>query len=84
MYEQSYKPRYLTRVRNEDSRPLDFLNAMKGKRVLVEIEGDVIGGTLRAFDIHINLVLDQAESEQNNGKFTLLFIRGESVKHISA
>ena len=43
-------------------RPLDLLNASKGKEVLVQLKGDKqFVGTLMAFDIHINVVLDNAK-----------------------
>jgi len=44
---------------NGIERPLDLLNNSKGKEVLVQLKGEKqIVGTLLAFDIHINLVLD--------------------------
>ena len=46
----------------EASRPLDALNAARGKRVLVELKnGRQYIGNLKSFDIHINTVLDNAE-----------------------
>lgn len=57
-------------------RPLDFLNQCKGKRILVRLEsGKEISGTLIAFDIHINLVLD---TDKEVG-----FIRGDNVVFIA-
>ncbi len=46
----------------ETSRPLDTLNAARDKRVIVELKNNKqYLGILKAFDIHINVVLDGAE-----------------------
>ena len=46
----------------EDSRPLDALNKARNKRVIVELKnGRQFIGKLNAFDIHINVVLEDAE-----------------------
>ena len=64
-------------------RPLDALNVAKGKSVVVELKnGSVIRGVLLAFDIHLNVVLDDAEQLENNEvsrKFGRLLIRGDTV-----
>ena len=42
----------------ENSRPLDTLNAARNKAVMVDLKnGSSYVGKLRAFDIHINIVL---------------------------
>jgi len=52
---------------NGIERPLDLLNSSKGKEVLVYLKGDKqVVGTLLAFDIHINLVLDNAKQIENS------------------
>ncbi|MAG27182.1 small nuclear ribonucleoprotein [Candidatus Pacearchaeota archaeon] len=68
-------------------RPLDLLNQSKGKEVLVQLKGDKqYVGTLVAFDIHINVVLDNAkemvegEIKKNIG---LTFVRGDTIIYIS-
>jgi small nuclear ribonucleoprotein (snRNP)-like protein len=62
---------------NGVERPLDLLNDLKGKSALVEVKGrnEPIEGTLIAFDIHINLVLEV------NGKPQ--FVRGDIVETVS-
>jgi small nuclear ribonucleoprotein len=46
----------------EASRPLDALNRARDKKVIVELKNNKqYLGTLRAFDIHINVVLENAE-----------------------
>lgn len=68
-------------------RPLDMLNASKGKEILLQLKNDKqIVGTLIAFDIHINIVLDNAK-ELNNGELKksigLTFVRGDTIIYIS-
>ena len=71
----------------EASRPLDALNAARNKRVIVELKnGTQILGMLKTFDIHINVVLDDAE-ERTNGelkrKLGNVFLRGDTIILIS-
>ena len=68
-------------------RPLDLLNNSKGQEVLVTLKGDKqFVGTLLAFDIHINLVLDNVK-EMENGEVKrnlgLAFLRGDTIIFIS-
>ena len=72
---------------NGIERPLDVLNNAKGKEVLVQLKNNrQMVGTLLAFDIHINLVLDNAkeiidgEEKRNVG---LPFLRGDAIVFIS-
>ena len=47
---------------NGIERPLDVLNNAKGKEVLVQLKNNrQMVGTLLAFDIHINIVIDNAK-----------------------
>lgn len=69
------------------NRPFDLLNESLNKEVLVFLKGDKqIRGNLKAFDIHMNLNLDNAslvedgEMKKNYGK---LLIRGDSVIFVS-
>jgi len=72
---------------NGIERPLDMLNHSKGKEILLQLKNDKqIVGTLIAFDIHINLVLDNAkEFEKNEMKKSigLTFVRGDTIIYIS-
>jgi small nuclear ribonucleoprotein (snRNP)-like protein len=72
---------------NGIERPLDLLNNAKGKEVLVYLKGDKqLVGTLLAFDIHINLVLDNVREMQNNEtkrNLGLAFLRGDTIIYIS-
>ena len=72
---------------NGIERPLDLLNNSKGKEVLVQLKNDKqLVGTLLAFDIHINVVLDNAK-EMSNGEMRrsigLTFLRGDTIIFIS-
>ncbi|MBU1129309.1 MAG: small nuclear ribonucleoprotein [Nanoarchaeota archaeon] len=72
---------------NGVERPLDLLNNSKGKEVLVHLKGDKqIVGTLLAFDIHINLVLDNTKEMKDNEvkrNIGLTFLRGDTIIFIS-
>lgn len=72
---------------NESDRPLDALNQSRGKRVMVELKnGKVFLGKLRAFDIHINTVLEDGEEHENGElkrKVGTVFIRGDTIVLIS-
>jgi len=72
---------------NGIERPLDMLNQSKGKEILLQLKNDKqIVGTLVAFDIHINLVLDNAKEFENNEmkkSIGLTFVRGDTIIYIS-
>jgi small nuclear ribonucleoprotein len=72
---------------NGVERPLDLLNNSKGKEVLVQLKGDKqFVGTLIAFDIHPNLVLDNAKEMQDGEikkNIGLTFLRGDVIVFIS-
>jgi len=70
-----------------ESRPLDALNEARNKRVIIELKnGKQLVGSLKAFDIHINIVLENAE-ERENGQITRklgqVFVRGDTITIIS-
>ncbi len=71
----------------EESRPLDALNVARNKTVMVDLKNNFrYVGKLKAFDIHINVVLDDAD-EYHNGelkrKVGTVFIRGDTITIIS-
>ena len=70
-----------------EDRPLDALNGSRGKRVIIELKnGKQFLGTLKAFDIHINIVLDEGEEHENGElkrKVGKIFIRGDTIIMIS-
>ena len=71
----------------EQSRPLDALNKARNKRVLLELKtGRQLIGTLNAFDIHINIVLTDAEEREGGEvkrQFGTVFVRGDTIIIIS-
>jgi len=70
-----------------NARPFDLLSDSIGKGVLVELKGNVsYRGTLKSFDVHMNLVLEDAEKLENGEsktKFGKLILRGDNVLLIS-
>ena len=67
-------------------KPLDALNGLMDKQVLVRLKNGIeITGTLKAFDIHINLVLDDAKFKDDDveKKFNQLFLRGDMILFVS-
>ena len=72
---------------NGIDRPLDLLNSAKGKEILVQLKtGKQFVGTLLAFDIHINVVLDNAKEVENGEharSYGLTFLRGDTIIFIS-
>lgn len=61
---------------NDIDRPLDLLNKLKGREVIVVLKtsDERVIGTLLAFDLYINIALDI------NG--TPRFIKGDSITYI--
>jgi len=72
---------------NGIERPLDLLNQSKGKEILVQLKSDKqLVGTLLAFDIHINVVLDNAKEMEGNEikrNIGLTFLRGDTIVFVS-
>ncbi len=72
---------------NEPSRPLDALNKARDKRVIVELKNNrQYVGKLKSFDIHVNVVLEDAEEHvdgQVKRKLGVVFIRGDTITVIS-
>jgi small nuclear ribonucleoprotein len=67
-------------------RPLDVLGSSQDKKVIIHLKsGSEITGTLRAFDSHINLWLDDASIEDNkaNTKLGKVLVRGDNIVLIS-
>lgn len=71
----------------EASRPLDALNSSRNKRVIVELKNGIqMIGMLKAFDIHINVVLEDAEERKEGElkrKLGVVFLRGDTIILIS-
>ncbi len=71
----------------EASRPLDALNNARNKKVIVELKNKCqYVGILKAFDIHINCVLENAEERMDGElkrKLGVVFIRGDTITILS-
>ena len=71
----------------EPARPLDALNKVRDKRIIVELKNNKqFIGKLKSFDIHINIVLDDVEERMNGEmvrKLNTVFIRGDTITIIS-
>tara|TARA_Y100000310_G_scaffold124700_1_gene123392 strand:+ start:17117 stop:17341 length:225 start_codon:yes stop_codon:yes gene_type:complete len=71
----------------EQSRPLDTLNQARNKTVMVDLKNGLrFIGKLHAFDIHINVVLYEAEEHKDGAmrrKMGTVFLRGDTIISIS-
>ena len=72
----------------EPARPLDALNKARDKRIIAELKNNKqYIGKLKSFDIHINIVLEDAEERVNGElvrKLGVVFIRGDTITVIAA
>ena len=67
-------------------KPMDMLDQSLDQVVLIKLRGGrEFRGVLRGYDIHMNLILDEAEeiSKENPLGFETAIIRGDNVVFIS-
>lgn len=68
-------------------RPLEILDQVLNRQpVIISLKGGrEIHGVLQGYDVHMNLVLDKAEEEGENGtvQHGTLIVRGDNVIYIS-
>jgi small nuclear ribonucleoprotein len=69
-------------------RPIDALDRAKGKKVIIKLKnGEEITGVLKALDLHLNLWLDEAETQQKNGenkvRLGTVLVRGDTIVYAS-
>ena len=71
----------------EQPRPLDALNRARDKRVIVELKNNrQYAGKLKAFDVHINIVLEDAEERQEGElkrKLGIVYLRVYTITIIT-
>lgn len=74
-------------VSNMTNRPLDVLNDSLNKPVIVRLKGGrEFRGELKGYDIHMNLVLDDAEEIKDGAsvrKYSSLVLRGDNIVYVS-
>lgn len=72
---------------NDDGRqPLDVLDRAKGDRVIAELkDGSTVTGELKAFDLHLNMWLENASRNEEDGRtdYGKLLVRGDNVIVVS-
>ncbi|MDE1761875.1 MAG: small nuclear ribonucleoprotein [Candidatus Micrarchaeota archaeon] len=70
-----------------NERPFDLLNKSIGQQVLIRLKnGTDIRGKMSAFDIHMNLVLDNAEELEDGNlktKVGTILLRGGNILWVS-
>jgi len=69
-----------------NARPFDSLSNAIGDEVILRLkESGEIRGTLQAFDVHMNVVLIDAEeiNTDNTKKFGTIIVRGDNIIFIS-
>jgi small nuclear ribonucleoprotein (snRNP)-like protein len=68
------------------TRPLDVLEKAKEKRVMIKLKNGVeITGILQAFDLHLNVWIEDAEERKDDKEVKLgtALIRGDTIIYIS-
>lgn len=66
----------------EQLRPFDILSRAKGKEVEISLKNNIIyKGKLKAFDIHLNVVLFETEEIKDKNSVLIgdLIIRGDMI-----
>ena len=69
-----------------EARPFDSLSQSIGNAVIIRLkEGGEVRGILKAFDVHMNLVLDEAEEVtlENTKRYGTLIVRGDNIIFVS-
>lgn len=70
-----------------NARPIDVLNSAKGKTVIVKLKNRTqVSGKMQAFDMHINLWLEDTELTDTEGetkKIGNTLLRGDNIIYVS-
>jgi small nuclear ribonucleoprotein len=71
----------------QQERPFDLLNKMIGQKILVRLKNSIdIRGQMVSFDIHMNIVIDNAEELEGSelkAKLGTILLRGGNILFIS-
>jgi len=70
-----------------ENRPFDILNGSLNKSVIIKLKGGTeLRGVMSAYDVHMNIVLQDAEQLENGEvkrKLGTMLVRGDSVIFLS-
>lgn len=71
---------------DDDSGPLHLLDSAKGSNVIAKLKnGSTVTGTLRAYDLHLNMYLEEATMRDDGSEtqYGTLLVRGDNVIVVS-
>jgi small nuclear ribonucleoprotein len=71
---------------SQGKRPLDVLDRAKEDRVIAKLKnGSTVSGKLKAFDLHLNMWLEEASVTDDEGQtdYGKLLVRGDNVIVVS-
>ena len=65
-------------------RPLDILGKSVNTNATVYLKnGGIVKGKLKSYDLHINIVLENAKFDKEDKEFQLIVIRGDNILFVS-
>ncbi|WP_421078064.1 LSM domain-containing protein [Methanothermococcus sp. Ax23] len=68
----------------DTQRPLDALGKSINTNVVVHLkDSSMVKGRLKAYDLHLNVALENAKFENDEKEYQLIVIRGDNVLFIS-